>query len=217
MPIGLAYLGGSIKQHQHIVNILDSMAFQEDNHVVLSPSREEEFLIKTRPFISHLFHIGASWERIRRDIEELKPDLVGISCLTIAHATEAFSVARIAKSVDAKIPIVLGGGFPSALPTVALSSPYVDYLVFGEGEKTILELIQAIEGRLNHEAVEGLAYKIRGKIKINPRCGFINDLDQLPPPELRLLPLERWFRNTGRRFTMLITSRGCPFKCSFCS
>lgn len=139
--------------------------------------------------------------------EVLSADLVGISTTT-STAPEAYRIAGRVR--DAGIPVVLGGSHVTFMADEALA--HADFCVRGEGEETFPELIQAIESGSGLESVRGLSYKIGGQVHHNPDRGLVKDLDSLPFPDLSLI--------RGRdRMTIhpVITSRGCPYDCSFCS
>ena len=87
-----------------------------------------------------------------------------------------------------------------------------DYIVEGEGEVTICELLHSLEGKMDIENVKGIWYKKNGVLKRTPQRPFIQNLDDLPFPARQLLPKE--YMNFGH--TTISASRGCPFNCSFC-
>jgi len=95
-------------------------------------------------------------------------------------------------------------------------NPFVDYIVRGEGEITMHELIKSLEKRIEPKDVLGLTYRVNGVIKRNPPRPPIKDLDSLPMPAYHLLPMERYV-SEGLRYATVISSRGCPFECVFCS
>ena len=119
----------------------------------------------------------------------------------------------------------MGGAHVSCDPEGVLQSPSVDYAVLGEGEVRFPLLLEQIaKGRAkNIEKIDGIGYRKvgttrnrDGEIRINPLRNFIQDLDSLPPPARELLDLDR-YRLRKKRSTMIITSRGCPHGCAYCS
>jgi magnesium-protoporphyrin IX monomethyl ester (oxidative) cyclase len=132
---------------------------------------------------------------------------------------------RIKNEIDPEMVIVAGGTHPSFLPERTLSTTAVDYIVLGEGELTLRQLIEAHNQGQGLEDIDGLAYRDDGKVMVNPRVHYLEDLDALPFPARDLLPMEKYFQINipmglhwrRRRNTPLITSRGCPCHCSFCS
>ncbi len=137
----------------------------------------------------------------------LSSDLVGISTTT-STVPEAYRIARRVK--EAGIPTVLGGSHVTFVPDEALQ--YADYCVRGEGEHTFPELIQAIECGAGFESIKGLSYMAGGQAHHNPDRGLVQDLDALPFPDLSLI---RGREKIG--ISPVVTSRGCPYDCSFCS
>jgi magnesium-protoporphyrin IX monomethyl ester (oxidative) cyclase len=148
------------------------------------------------------------------------PDFVGIYCNT-SNYHRVIDYANRIKQVG-NVPICLGGPHPITAPEDVLKNKSVDYVVMGEGELTILELLDAIFNRKDLRGIKGLAYKnSEGKIFVNPRRELINDLDTLPMPARHLVPIEK-YRPSPHHYkelpmTTMITSRGCPFGCIFCA
>ncbi len=160
------------------------------------------------------YHFGASFDLIGAEIRDLKPDLVGISSLFTPYYREALKAASVIKD-SMNIPIVMGGPHVSEAPESVLSSPAVDYVIRGEGEKPLVELIRYLRGMVLLQDVPGLGYKKESTLHFNP----VKDnypVDQLPFPDLSDSPPAR-YHIAGKPLTFMITSRGCPHHCSFCS
>jgi radical SAM superfamily enzyme YgiQ (UPF0313 family) len=144
------------------------------------------------------------------------PDLIGITSLTNTYYN-SLEISKMIKS-KSEIPIVMGGPHPTIFPTETLKNPYVDFVVSGEGENTIVELVNALESDKSLKDIKGLYYKIDGKIVANPPRPYIENLDELPFPARHLLELREYplrFER-GEMMTTLITSRGCPYECIYC-
>ncbi len=141
------------------------------------------------------------WEEVK------KADLVGVSTIT-STAPRAYEIASRAKSLGKTV--ILGG--PHVTFQFAEALNYGDFVVRSEGEETLPELIEAIEGRKALEKIKGISYKIKERIFSTPDRPLISDLDKLPFPDLSLI-------EGGERIKVapVLTSRGCPFNCSFCS
>jgi radical SAM superfamily enzyme YgiQ (UPF0313 family) len=142
------------------------------------------------------------------DWEALKEaDFIGISSIT-STAPRAYMLAKKFRSMG--IPIIMGGPHSTFLPEESLQ--YADYVVRGEGEETIVELLERLESGMPLDDVKGLSYRIGDSFFHNPDRGLINDLEAAPIPDFNLV------HNWGKRTTVPIaTSRGCPFGCKFCS
>jgi len=159
-------------------------------------------------------------------IRSFQPRVLGVTTCT-ENRFDSFEVARIAKQVDPGIVTVLGGPHVSLSDTDTLEHiPEVDILVFGEGEVTIRELLTAINSGSGLGKVRGIAFRDPldpGNIRITPPRPPIPDLDVLPIPDRSLLPLDRYRFSIrtrdgqNRKVANMITSRGCPFNCYFCS
>jgi anaerobic magnesium-protoporphyrin IX monomethyl ester cyclase len=96
------------------------------------------------------------------------------------------------------------------------NEPAVDVVVRGEGELTIVELAQRIINQVGLNSADGVTYRHQGQIVQNPNRPFIQNLDELPFPAYKHYPLNK-YRLFGKLFFSVITSRGCPFQCSFCT
>ena len=142
-------------------------------------------------------------------------DVVGISADTARYSV-AMKIARLAKAAGAVV--VMGGPHVSFFDTDALESRAVDYIIRNEGEYSFLALIRYLSHEIPIEEVPGLSYIAEGTLLRTPNPPFIKDLDSLPLPARELLPLRRYKEKIdGRPMTTMITSRGCPFNCNFCS
>lgn len=210
VPLGLAYIGAVLERDGHKVAILDTIA--ED-------WRNVEFLT------NEIYRRGLSWDKIEERIRQYQPDVVGITCPFTLRFKNALEVAKIAKKVSPDIITVMGGMHPSVLPYDVLSHPEIDFVITGEGEYSFLELVNELESNGDHfEKLDGLGFKKDCTVTVNQKKDYIGDLDILPFPARHLLPMEKYFESgTGRdtltraQQTSIITSRGCPYRCSFCS
>lgn len=146
------------------------------------------------------------------DFVPFKPQLIGFSVLTGKSIECAIEQSMEFKERLPEVPVVWGGVHPTLLPEQTLSEPYIDYVVVGEGEYTALELVQHLEtGVPPVEEIKGLYYKEGGRVVRNEPRPFIKNLDELPDPSWHLLDVPSY----AKTFT-LNTSRGCPFRCTFC-
>ncbi len=162
----------------------------------------------------HYYHFGAEFEALGRDVARQKPDLVGISSLFSPYHREVLSCAREIK-LRLDVPIVVGGAHASAAPQSMLAAPQVDYVIVGEGEKALVELVSALRTGGPLERVSSLGFKRDGRALLNPvRDNFA--FESLPPPDFSDLPPDR-YTYRGRPLCFVNTSRGCPHHCSFCA
>lgn len=142
-------------------------------------------------------------------------DIVGITSKSVFFH-EAVNVAKRIKKIKKQIFIVFGGAHPTVLPEETLASPYIDAVVIGEGEITMLELARALEEkRTEFSYIEGLFYKENGKIIKNRKRATLKDLDELPFPAKHIFN-DKNYPDKKKAYGDIIASRGCPFKCSNC-
>lgn len=213
-PLGIAYLHSTLESlGRYEVTAMDALA--ED-------LPEKECVFDSKPALRY----GMSDEALVGAIRNAKPDVVGVSCLFAAMQQDAVHVARLAK--QAGVPVcVMGGAHAGAAAEdiIRLHSDCVDYVIIGEAERSFPELLNAIENTSGFERVDGLVYKSTdGILRVNPKSTYIHDLDSVPFPSRKALNINNYLsRNQAhsvyRRspFTQMITSRGCPCKCTFCA
>lgn len=190
-PIGLMYLAGYLRKYSphHEIKILDANLLRYNQ------------------------------EDIGRDIEEFKPDLVGMTIYTdILY--DCRETMRVVKDFSKNTIMVVGGAHATYRPEDTMLIPEVDYACIGEGELIFNELIDALEGKGNISKIKGLLYRDKnGKLVRNEGFGYIKDLDSLPHPVFDLLPFSKYYSmiGTGAPTGVLCSSRGCPHSCTYCS
>lgn len=143
-------------------------------------------------------------------------DLVGISGDTSRHPA-AMDIARQAK--EAGRIVVMGGYHATFMDEDTLRSGVVDYVVRGEGENVFPDLVDCLAAGAKPFAVRGLSFLVDGQVYRTPDAEPVKDLDALPLPARDLLPMHKYRHShlNGRRLTSMVTSRGCPYNCFFCS
>jgi radical SAM superfamily enzyme YgiQ (UPF0313 family) len=161
-----------------------------------------------------------SYSEIRSEVENRNPDAIGITALT-SYYHEMVKLARILKKLE--IPIILGGVHVTALPELSLRECKADFAVIGEGEFTILELLDKWDNDTERKKIKGIAYIEKGNFQLNPRRELIQNLDDLPFPAWDLINPLAYPRmphgRTMKRYPVapIFTTRGCPFSCSYCA
>jgi len=162
------------------------------------------------------------WSQFEHEIKNFDPDVVGIHVNTVNY-NNALKVAKKVKSINSKIIINVGGPHPTIFPKDVLKEKYFDVSVFGEGEITFLEFIQAIEKGYDLENIRGLCYKKDNKIIQNKERPPIENINMLPFPDRDLFNIKEILKippnypqYCSYPFTDMLTSRGCPFNCKFC-
>jgi len=173
-----------------------------------------------------LVEYGLDDDSVRRQIVEFNPDVVGVSCLFSSQFGAVRRFTKIAKEINPEVVTVTGGTHPSFLSEKCLNSaPDLDFIVIGEGELTFKDLLDSLRDGKDYRDLDGLAFREDGKIRVNEKKRLIENLDDLPLPARDLLPIEKYFKyavpmahyHKSRRNISIATSRGCPFRCTFCS
>ncbi|MFH1093331.1 MAG: cobalamin-dependent protein [Candidatus Omnitrophota bacterium] len=208
-PLGLGYIA-AVLEGNYEVKILDAVV--EGWHTQILEGKDR-------------FRYGLSFKEIEKAILEYNPDVVGISCLFSMQAHNAHKVAQLAKQVNKAMITIMGGAHPSVQAEQVLGDENIDYVVLGEGEYTVLKLLDHVKEGKDLSLVDGIGYRKNKDIIINKKTTFIENLDELPFPARHLLNMEKYFKInmphgvTTRRSpnTPMITSRGCPAECIFCA
>ena len=211
-PLELAYVA-ALLERQHKVHIIDAPTEGRGNLEEIDGTK---------------YRVGLANKEIADRIRRWSPDVVEIHIPFSGWWKTAYEVASIVKSIDKDIITVLSGLHPSARPADSLMHPNTDFVVIGEAEYTMLELVGVLEQRTTEglKKIRGIGYIKNGETVITPPRPAIQDLDSLPFPARHLLPMEAYFaavkeiplRGEIRKpWTMMITSRGCPHNCVFCS
>jgi radical SAM superfamily enzyme YgiQ (UPF0313 family) len=153
------------------------------------------------------------WETLETEIKRISPDLVAITALTPTIA-KALQTAELAKKTCPQATVVLGGYHPTFNYQEMLAKDYVDIVVMGEGEITLLDLVETLDEGGNLKNVQGIAYEGG----VTPPRPLISDLEELPFPARHLLPMEHYkILNMKLHTATMISGRGCPMQCSFCA
>jgi radical SAM superfamily enzyme YgiQ (UPF0313 family) len=221
-PIGLCYLKAVAKKYLPDVEVIVKDYHGGCGRTTVAIPKELQYLTEYYPVADkspfsvfhQYYHFGKPFDEIEAEIGEIQPDLVGISSLFTPYYREALEVARRAKR-RLKAPVLMGGSHASAAPESLLSSPDVDYVIRGEGEKPFVEFLRFLYGQRTVQEVPNLAYKRDGEIYFNPIADKFA-LDDLPIPDLSDFQPSS-YDLAGKPMTFMITSRSCPHKCSFCS
>ena len=152
-----------------------------------------------------------STEKIKDKITEYQPDIIGTTSVTLNYAV-ASDILKYCKAVNKDIITVIGGPHVTFTPVETLTdAPWIDVVVRGEGEQTILDIVS---GKKLAD-VDGIAYRDKkGGINLTKERRLTENLDELPPPARHLFPLSRY--HALDTSCTVITSRGCPFSCIFC-
>lgn len=151
---------------------------------------------------------------------EGRPVCVGISSMTGMQLKNGLRFSKIVRDFDPGIPIIWGGAHPTILPDLTVENPYVDIAVFGEADLNFVDLVKRIKNNQDFSDVTGLCFFKDGeKIKTGPTPHF--DLAMTPPVPYHLINMEKYLQGIKKknidRYFEVISSRGCPYKCTFCT
>ena len=153
---------------------------------------------------------------IEKLVRELEPDIVGLSVMTFQRAT-AFKIAGLIRALRPTTRIVAGGYDPTLAPEAYESCDDVEFLVRGEGEATLCELLRALEGGGALEGIAGLSCRAAGGFVHGPERPIAHLAANAVRPPNRAARVLSGFTLLGRQVDVVETSRGCTFDCSFCS
>lgn len=191
-PLGLLYLGSSLKEAGHDVKIIDNGRIQLPLENVAKQARKEE------PKIVGIGALTPTFKQGVRMASEIKKELPDVK-IVFGNYHPTFTYDKILQKY-----------------------PVVDYVVIGEGEGTFLDLVGAVEKGEKAGKIPGLALKNDGKVVKTPPRPLVQNLDELPIPDRSLLEQEYYSEimgamGSGGRFTTVLTSRGCPYDCKYCA
>ena len=217
-PLSLLYIATKIKDICD-VSVVDFRSNRKPRRIADHPFSElTTYYRQDRYTPLSLFkrysRFGADRNEIKQKIASEKPDVVAVSSLFSTYSEEAIDVARCVKEVSPEVVTVLGGIHPTLFPEYVLQSPFVDYVVRGEGETSFFRLIKALKTgkRQNVVGIEGVVSKdkhgcVMSDINVEKDIDLIPDRKLLDPAGYRI---------GKKNYTFFLTSRGCPFHCAFC-
>jgi anaerobic magnesium-protoporphyrin IX monomethyl ester cyclase len=209
-PMGIAYLASAAREAGYEVACVDA--------VVDAPYQETAINDTVSRF-------GLTYDQIMEKIAAWKPDLVGLSCIFSNQWPATREIAKRIKAANPDAIVVAGGGHPTFLSNLCMEDAPIDFIIRGEGEESFIDLLDRIRKGRALEEVDGLVYRDGDSIRANPKVSLIKDLDSIPFPAHDLLDPERYFKLAlpmgysmmNPRSVPIVTSRGCPCLCTFCS
>ncbi len=221
IPYGLISIASVLRQHHFDVALIDALATSKSK--VISLPEEMAYLNNlygkedNTPFalFHHYRYYGYSQEHIGNLIRKSDADVIGISSLFSAYSDEVDEIARLVKKKLPDSLVVVGGHHPTSMPEDAMSEPSVDYVIRGEGEVVLPDLLLALKKGLPVNNIKGLVFRsANGEIIIND-VALMDKPDEFPVPATDLVNHKFYSRKNGA--SMVVTaSRGCPMKCSYC-
>lgn len=206
-PSGLCYLAGALETHGFEVKVLNAERTDENFYYDWTKEIDAFESFRARDIKEH-----PVWQKVIARVKSFAPDLVGISIRTPALES-AKNLCALIKEYDSRIPIVVGGPHPTVRATDMLETGYIDYVVRGEGEVTLVDLARCLKEGGDLASVQGLSYLKDGEPVDNANRP-LSSLESITPPAKHLMmDLEAHDQDD---FNPIMTSRGCPYSCIFC-
>ncbi len=189
-PLGLMYIATVLKQNGFDVRIIDSVP------------------------------MGIDYHQLKQQISDYQPFIVGIATFTMSMV-DVLLTAKLVKEVDNKINVVLGGHHVLLYPQESIKYDNVDFILKGEADYTFLELVKKLQNNADFDellSIDGIGFFRNDKVYLNPKTAMIQNLDELPIIDRSLLPMDLYKSIVGRNkmVATVMSSRGCPYKCTFC-
>ena len=207
LPLGLAYIAAVLRDDKHDVAVIDALGEAPEKMI---PDGD-------------IWRLGLTPEEI---IERIPADTqaIGLTSMWSYSWPIVRELLRKLKAARPELPIVCGGEHFTAVPELSMEQAPIDFLVLGEGEETAVALFRAIELKLDHTVIAGVAYRDEnGAYQVNDRRDRIKAVDEIPWPAWELFDIEAYSTNRlvsgiyyGKTVPILAT-RGCPYQCTFCS
>ncbi len=216
--LSLPYVAGALRRAGYPVRILDVSVGNEKDSL-------QDSFFNTTTLPSGLIRCGLPRHRIEQEVAEA--DVVGISSIFTTQTSMVFELVGMVKAYDPK-KLVIAGGVNARNLRGRFFRAGIDIILMSEGEFTVIELAEALRGKRELRDVHGIAYlDDDGKEVVTPPPPTLMDMDELPFPAWDLLPLDKYWEisrphggqfDPGEtiRYASLQTSRGCPFRCTFC-
>lgn len=208
-PMGLGYLASVIENMDIEVKILDC--------IIRGCDHEEEIDNET-------VRIGLSDKKIENYISDYNPDIVGINCQFSRQHKIYHHLFSLIKKINNNCTTVAGGAHATVCTEEVLKDPSCDFVLLGEGEDSFRELILALTKGRDISLIDGIGWKKNGNLNINKKRKWIIDLDSIPFPAYHLMGLKNYYgikishgSRHKEKFCPIITSRGCPARCTFCT
>ncbi len=194
--ISLQALSAMLKKHGHQTDLAYDQGLFDDKNYLCMPRMARWFDQK---------------DAVVDRVVESKPDLVGFSVMTPTYRWALEMARRIKQRLD--VPIIFGGMHPTTLPEQTLRDDAVDMVCVGEGDEAIVELCDALQAGRDDTTIRNIWFKRDGRIIRNEQRPLIEDLDSLPLPDKELFAPHVPIKN----YYLAVTSRGCPYACTYCS
>lgn len=209
-PLGLAFIAGALKNAGHQVQVIDALGTAPDKYT---------------KFIDDIYLNGLTEDDIAHEIEE-GTDIIGFSFMFSGNWLHHRKLIDYVGQRHPQSVLVAGGEHTTAVPEYCISqTTYLNSCIVGEGEETIVELVHAIQHNHPFENIEGIVYRNEDNLPVRtPPRKRIENLDGIDWPDWSAFPLDKYDEHNltlgveADGFSMpVLGTRGCPFRCTFCS
>ncbi|NQT81297.1 MAG: radical SAM protein [Candidatus Aminicenantes bacterium] len=208
-PMGLGYLASVIEKMGIEVEILDFLMLGWNNE-----EEDNDILVR----------VGLSDNEIIRYIQKSNPDIIGVNCQFSRQYKIYHHIFSLIKEIKPNCITIAGGAHTTVCPEEVLKDANCDFILIGEAEESFKDFILKRQKEEDITTVDGLGWKSNGKMLINKKTKWISNLDSIPFPAYHIMKLDKYFglkfshgKRHRNKFSSIITSRGCPARCTFCS
>lgn len=212
-PIGLTYLSAVCRKNGFDSAVYEVDAIKKKETSDMDFSHEHQKLELYKKAVNN--DNNPIWNEIVSTIEGYNPDVIGISSMTTKIAS-CLKTTEILKKNFPDVPCIIGGPHATLLPNQLFKADFIDYVMRGESESSIVQFISYINGDLEINSVNNLTYRNQnGKIIHNNDEKLIENLDEIPFPDRDSLLNKNNY--SSEDFGIIMATRGCPFNCTYCS
>jgi len=215
VPQGLLYLGTLLEEKNVDVKIIDAKVYCEHHLPDFIKGGDRH------GFFDYIEN------GLLNEIDQFKPNMVGVGCLFSMSFTGLKIISEKIKGRFPNIPIVIGGIHPTTFPAEILEKyDFIDYVIIGEGENAMVELVENMDKKGNISKMDGIAFRKDEKVQLNPKKIFQQDINEWPFVDYDLLKMDDYKRDTSDWYSpnnipinqpySMLTSRSCPNQCTFC-
>ncbi|MEI8182357.1 MAG: radical SAM protein [Desulfomonile sp.] len=212
-PLNLLYLATYVRERSgHQAAVVDGENFCVPGLTLSHGQSEDPEVIMNRGIPRMVEILSDSehelWSEMEGKILNLNPDLIGITCNSGNMDTARVLISRLKKH---GVPVILGGSHPTVLPGQSLKYTGADMVAVGEGEMTLVQVMDSLASQATFHDIASLAWNDNGFIRVNQRGSLIKTIDDLPIPDRSFVSRSEYYGE------VIMTARGCPFDCSYCA
>lgn len=212
-PMGFGYIAAVLRQASYEVIVLDALVEKIQQQIPIQGRKNH-------------YRYGMTSDEIKEFLIRCDPDCVGVTSMFTKQYENTVLVCNIVKEVNPDIPVIVGGAHATADAANCVKEKSIDFVVSGEGEQVIVPLLEAISNKRSFNDIPNISYIDSNGNKVVKPITLYSDVNSLPFPDRELFPMENYFSARerhgkefpeGTRSASILTSRGCPYGCNFCS